>query len=409
MSVCRGYLMAGKKMKSRDLQKNALFVMQESEFQFYTNSVMNELRYGHKETPGFQEDMERLLKKVGMWECRSRHPFALSGGQMQKLSLMIAYFSPKRIVILDEPTAGLDAGSLKSCAELIQEMRKTKLVFVITHDIELIAQACTRCICIADGKTDREISLTGDAQLMELVGYMEENFQMETNPIEKPAGRKCRLHPAVKLMFWLAAMAAVSLSNSPLLLSVYAALALMLFADGWPAQAFAGTGVLAVLLGTGSLLSNTPVYFFAAVLLPRVLAVPLATWPLIGRDEASRTLACFRAVHMPEKLIMICSVVFRFFPVLSGDMKLMRQSVKTRGVYSTLGQKLRALPEYLEILTVPMALRVIRIAETLSASAETRGIALGGKRSSYVRLSFRFWDFIFIFLLAAALVIGFIR
>ncbi|HBA47627.1 MAG TPA: ABC transporter ATP-binding protein, partial [Lachnospiraceae bacterium] len=150
-------------------------------------------------------------------------------------------------------------------------------------------------------------------------------------------------------------------------------------------------------------------YFFAAVLLPRVLAVPLSTWSLIGRDEASRTLACFRAVHMPEKLIMICSVVFRFFPVLSGDMKLMRQSVKTRGVYSTLGQKLRALPEYLEILTVPMALRVIRIAETLSASAETRGIALGGKRSSYVRLSFCFWDFIFIFLLAAVLVIGFIR
>ena len=159
--------------------------------------------------------MERLLKKVGMWECRNRHPFALSGGQMQKLSLMIAYFSPKRIVILDEPTAGLDAGSLKSCAELIREMRKTKLVFVITHDIELIAQACTRCICIADGKTDREISLTGDAQLMELVGYMEENFRMDVNaPTEKPAGRKCRLHPAVKLMFWLAAMAAVSLSNS---------------------------------------------------------------------------------------------------------------------------------------------------------------------------------------------------
>lgn len=402
--------MDGKKMKSRELQKNALFVMQESEFQFYTNSVMNELRYGHKDTPGFQEDVERLLKKVGMWECRDRHPFALSGGQMQKLSLMIAYFSSKRIVILDEPTAGLDAGSLKSCAELIREMRKTKFVFVITHDIELIAQACTRCICIADGKTDREISLTGDAQLMELVGYMEEKFRMDVNtPAEKPAGRKCRLHPAVKLMFWLAAMAAVSLSNSPLLVSVYAALVLMLFADGWPALAFAGTGVLAVLSGAGSLLSNTPVYFFAAVLLPRVLAVPLATWPLIGRDEASRTLACFRAVHMPEKLIMICSVVFRFFPVLSGDMKLMRQSVKTRGVYSTLGQKLRALPEYLEILTVPMALRVIRIAETLSASAETRGIALDGKRSTYVRLSFHFWDFIFIFLLAAALVIGFLR
>ena len=334
--------MDGKKMKSRELQKNALFVMQESEFQFYTNSVMNELRYGHKDTPEFREEAERLLKKFGMWECRGRHPFALSGGQMQKLSLMIAYFSPKRVVILDEPTAGLDAGSLKACAELIREMQRIKLVFVITHDIELIAQACTRCICMAYGKTEQEIRLTDDAQLKMVVDYMEDNFRMETNvPAEKAADRKCRLHPAVKLMFWL--------------------------------------------------------------------AVSLSAYPLIGRDEASRTLACFRAVHMPEKLIMVCSVIFRFFPVLSGDMRLMRQSVRTRGVYPAFLQKLRSLPEYLEILTVPMALRVIRIAETLSASAETRGIALGGKRSSYVCLSFRLWDLIFIFLLIAALVIGFIR
>ena len=402
--------MDGKKMKSRELQKNALFVMQESEFQFYTNSVMNELRYGHKDTPEFREEAERLLKKFGMWECRGRHPFALSGGQMQKLSLMIAYFSPKRVVILDEPTAGLDAGSLKACAELIREMQRIKLVFVITHDIELIAQACTRCICMAYGKTEQEIRLTDDAQLKMVVDYMEDNFRMETNvPAEKAADRKCRLHPAVKLMFWLAVMAAVSLSDNPLLFSVYAALVLMLFADGWPALAFAGGGVLAVLLGADSLLSHTPVYFFAAVLLPRVLAVSLSAYPLIGRDEASRTLACFRAVHMPEKLIMVCSVIFRFFPVLSGDMRLMRQSVRTRGVYPAFLQKLRFLPEYLEILTVPMALRVIRIAETLSASAETRGIALGGKRSSYVCLSFRLWDLIFIFLLIAALVIGFIR
>ena len=210
-------------------------------------------------------------------------------------------------------------------------------------------------------------------------------------------------------MFWLTVMAAVSLSDNSLLLSVYAALVLMLFADGWLALALVGGGVLAVLLGADSLLSHTPVYFFAAVLLPRVLAVSLSAYPLIGRDEASRTLACFRAVHMPERLIMVCSVIFRFFPVLSGDMRLMRQSVRTRGIYPAFLQKLRSLPEYLEILTVPMALRVIRIAETLSASAETRGIALGGKRSSYVCLSFHLWDLIFIFLLIAALVIGFIR
>ena len=44
-----------------------------------------------------------------MWDCRDRHPFSLSGGQMQRLTLMMAYLSDKPIVILDEPTAGQDA------------------------------------------------------------------------------------------------------------------------------------------------------------------------------------------------------------------------------------------------------------------------------------------------------------
>lgn len=118
------------------------------------------------------------------------------------------------------------------------------------------------------------------------------------------------------------------------------------------------------------------------------------------------TIAALRTIHIPERLIMILSVMFRFFPVLSEDMKLMRQSVKTRGAFVTFGQKLRSLPEYIEILTVPMALRVIRIAETLSASAETRGIALKGKRSSYVSLRYGVWDLFVLLLLIAAVVVG---
>lgn len=105
---------------------------------------------------------------------------------------------------------------------------------------------------------------------------------------------------------------------------------------------------------------------------------------------------------------MIVAVIFRFFPVLSGDMKLLRQSIRTRGAFVTPWQKLRALPAYIEILTVPMALRVIRIAETLSASAETRGIDLKRSKSNYLSLRFSAWDMIFCVLLAASIAVGFI-
>lgn len=127
---------------------------------------------------------------------------------------------------------------------------------------------------------------------------------------------------------------------------------------------------------------------------------------LIGKNEATRTLTALRALHLPERFIMICAVIFRFFPVLTSDMKLLRQSIRTRGVFSGFLRKLRALPEYIEILTVPMAMRVIRIAETLSASAETRGIDLKRRKTRYLSLRFSFWDGAFLLLLTAAVLAG---
>ena len=396
----------GKKCKLKELQKCGMFVMQEAEFQFFTNSVLNELKYGHRVTPEFEAEAEQLLKRFGMWECRNRHPFSLSGGQMQKLSLMIAYLSPKQIVVLDEPTAGLDAKSLQSCAELIREMQQKKLIFVITHDLELIAQVCTSYLCLSEGKVNQKVRLTNDMQLKELMLYMKNNFRIgSVAPLRGKENRPCRLHPIIKLLFWLITLVAISTANNTFLSSVYTALILMIFVDGWYGMAVIGGGLTALLFGLNGLLSHT-VVSFALMLFPRALAIWLSMNALIGRNEASRTIAALRTIHIPERLIMILSVMFRFFPVLSEDMKLMRQSVKTRGAFVTFGQKLRFLPEYIEILTVPMALRVIRIAEMLSASAETRGIALKGKRSSYVSLRYGVWDLFVFLLLIAAVVVG---
>ena len=76
---------------------------------------------------------------------------------MQRLALMMAYLSDKPIiVILDRPTAGQDAEGLERCAALIREMRKEKTVLIITHDLELIAGACDRCIRLSDGHAEQE-------------------------------------------------------------------------------------------------------------------------------------------------------------------------------------------------------------------------------------------------------------
>lgn len=76
------------------------------------------------------------------------------------------------------------------------------------------------------------------------------------------------------------------------------------------------------------------------------------------------------------------------------------------GLFAAPWEKLRALPAYLEILTVPMALRVIRIAETLSASAETRGIDLKRRKSNFLSLRFSALDAVFAAVLLAAIAAG---
>lgn len=394
----------GKAQKPKQLQKQVLFIMQEAEFQFFTNSVLHELQYGHKITAEFENKTETLLKSMDMWECRDRHPFSLSGGQMQRLTLMMAYLSDKPIVILDEPTAGQDAESLKRCAELIREMGKEKTVLIITHDLELIADACDRCIGLSGGHSDTEFFIRSQQDLQAVRRYMECFHPTKVSP---PKQYKERFHPATKLLYWLVLTIVISTSDNHLVYAAYAALMLLTAADGRLITALFGSASFGALWAANVLLPDT-LFSFILVLFPRIIAIGISMMTLIGRNEASRTLAALRNMHLPERFIMIVAVIFRFFPVLSGDMKLLRQSIRTRGAFVTLWQKLRALPSYIEILTVPMALRVIRIAETLSASAETRGIDLKHRKSNFLSLRFSAWDILFFVVLTVSVVVGLI-
>ena len=394
----------GKPQNPKQLQKQVLFILQEAEFQSFTNSVLHELQYGHAVTPEFEAKTEALLKNMDMWDCRDRHPFSLSGGQMQRLTLMMAYLSDKPIVILDEPTAGQDAESLERCTALIREMRKEKTVLIITHDLELIADACDYCIGLSGRCAETEFSVQSEHDLQAVRRYME-RFHPSDAPAKKQ--HKERFHPVTKLLYWLTLLVVISTSNNHLVYAAYAALILLTAADGWFGTALAGGMSFGLLWAANALLPGT-VFSFMLVLFPRIIAVGISMRTLIGRNEASRTLAALRNLHLPERFIMIVAVIFRFFPVLSGDMKLLRQSIATRGAFTAPLQKLRALPSYLEILTVPMALRVIRIAETLSASAETRGIDLTRRKSNYLSLRFSAWDVVFCVLLAALIAAGLI-
>ena len=407
-SKCGTISINDKILKHKELTENTLFIMQETEFQFFTNTVINELRYGHINKEGLDEKIEFLLKKCNMWHLRNRHPFSLSGGQMQRLALMIASLSAKPIIVLDEPTAGLDKKSLDACVELIKEMRQEKIVLIITHDVELIDKACTRCECIKDGSFVKSFNLEKQTNdISEVISYMDENFSKDQKK-EKVVQKeliKGKLDPRTKLFITIVAMLVMTSTNINLVMSCEILIFALAIVEGFFLTSFIGI-VMVGGLWVINIICPFGILTFFADFLPRMVMPFFVLQTIILKSEGTRTLAAFRKLHVPEKIIMIFSVIFRFFPVLSNDIKLMNQSIKTRGVFQKLSQKIKAFPQYLEVMIVPLALRVIKIGETLSASAETRGIDLKGKRTSYITLKMGALDIIFFVLTIISVAVG---
>lgn len=89
-----------------------------------------------------QSEAETLLKKVRLWDVREQKIKTLSGGMKQRLMFTQALLGDPKVVILDEPTAGLDPQKRIEMRNMIAEEAKDKVILIATHivsDVELIA------------------------------------------------------------------------------------------------------------------------------------------------------------------------------------------------------------------------------------------------------------------------------
>ncbi|XVG95678.1 ATP-binding cassette domain-containing protein [Eubacteriales bacterium KG125] len=375
-----------KELSQRRLLQESLFIMQEAEFQFFTNSVLSELEYGVNRNK--YDEIEALLNRFDMWKYRDRHPFSLSGGQMQKLTLMMAYLSDKSVVILDEPTSGMDKRSLDTVVGLINDMKKKKIVIIISHDLEFISAVSDKCLEIDDGAIQRicEVKENRDIETIKSI------FEKELEHQSPPEREENLLDSRTNILFWLLCMIAVGIDNKSLIFECNL-LALVFSLANRRYKTFGITSVITGLIYGLEIIYPNEITMFAANLFPRFILIFLLFPIILGGRGATNMLAGLRKIRIPEKLLLIFAVSFRFFPVLRNDFKLLRQVLRNRGSCkhkNIIKEKL----EYIEALIVSLIFRVIRIGETLSASAETRGIALNHKKSSYVTLRFHLCDYI---------------
>jgi energy-coupling factor transport system ATP-binding protein len=153
--------LSGKPVKTKARAGPFYLVMQESGYQLFTDSVENELRLSKskKERPS-DELVNTVLESLSLTTLRERHPMSLSGGEKQRTAIGTAMSHDAAVLIFDEPTSGLDFGNMRRVVDMLKHLSgKGKAVFVITHDFELLARACTRVIVLDGGKITSDSSL----------------------------------------------------------------------------------------------------------------------------------------------------------------------------------------------------------------------------------------------------------
>jgi energy-coupling factor transport system ATP-binding protein len=149
-------------------------VMQESGYQLFTESVEKELRLSRsrRESPS-EETVRDVMELLSLAPYKDRHPMSLSGGQKQRTAIGSAMTHEAEILLFDEPTSGLDYRNMRRAAEVFDELRRRgKIIFIITHDFELLAAACTRIVTIEKGKIADDLPLMA-GNLRKLEGLFE--------------------------------------------------------------------------------------------------------------------------------------------------------------------------------------------------------------------------------------------
>ena len=97
-------------------------------------------------------EIERLLNLVNLWEVRSRAVATFSGGMRQRFGVAQALIGRPRLIIVDEPTAGLDPEERNRLYDVLAQVAEGAIVIVSTHIIEDVASLCDRVGVLASGR-----------------------------------------------------------------------------------------------------------------------------------------------------------------------------------------------------------------------------------------------------------------
>ncbi len=131
------------------------------EYQLFENTVYEDIAFGPKNMKLSKEEIkERVLRAAEFVGVRSdmlqKSPFDLSGGEKRRVAIAGVMAMQPEILILDEPSAGLDPNGRKVISEMIEQYRKNtgSTVIVVSHSMEDVAESADKVLVMNKGKVE---------------------------------------------------------------------------------------------------------------------------------------------------------------------------------------------------------------------------------------------------------------
>ena len=160
----------GEKVNRRALCQRIGLVFQYPEYQLFEETVAKDIAFGPKNQKLDAAEIDRRVRKamenvhLDYDKYAQMSPFELSGGQMRRAAIAGVLAMEPDVLILDEPTAGLDPRGRDRILSMLQDLRdrEHKTILMVSHSMEDMARLADRLLVFADGKlradgTPREI------------------------------------------------------------------------------------------------------------------------------------------------------------------------------------------------------------------------------------------------------------
>ena len=148
-----------KKLDFKRLRSTVGMVFQYPEYQLFDETVLKDVMFGCKnigmDDAEAEKNAREAIEAVGLSpEIADRSPFELSGGQKRRAAIAGVIAMRPKVLVLDEPTAGLDPRGKNAVLELIARIKENvcPTIIMISHNMDEIARCCNRIAVMSEGK-----------------------------------------------------------------------------------------------------------------------------------------------------------------------------------------------------------------------------------------------------------------